>query len=43
MPKMNGLSAVIDMVANSFGTISEIIAFPFGFLIYFNPPEDGCN
>lgn len=38
--KMNGLSTVMNIKANSYVTLSEITARPFGFILYFNPPTD---
>lgn len=37
--KLNGLSTVINIESNSFVTVSEITAYPFGFLLFVNPPE----
>ncbi len=38
--KMNVLSAVMNFEANSYVTLSEITARPFGFILYFNPPTN---
>lgn len=38
--KYNGLSSVMNLNNNTFVTMSEITAYPFGFILYFNPPED---
>lgn len=38
--KYNGLSCVMNLNNNTFVTMSEITAYPFGFILYFNPPKD---
>lgn len=38
--KYNGLSSIMNLDNNSFVAVSEITAYPFGFILYFNPPKD---
>lgn len=37
--KFNTLSSLINLETNSYIILSEITAFPFGFLLYFDPPD----
>lgn len=37
--RFNGLSAAMDIKENSLSVVSEIISYPLGFLLYFDPNE----
>lgn len=38
--KLNGLTANLKLEENSYIVLSEITAYPFGFILYFNPPKN---
>ena len=38
--KLNAVSAAIDLNNNTFELLSEIVVYPFGFILYLNPSPD---